>query len=135
VTVPLTRFSPAMFEYLDASGRLVASAVDENGNPVGSENPVAAGAVLNVLVNGLGPVNSRPASGEAPGGFDSTTQATPVVTIGGASAEVQFSGLAPNLPGVYLLRVVVPSGVANGSQPVTLKIDGVEAKGVNTVVR
>ena len=90
---------------------------------------------MNVLVNGLGPVNNRPASGEAQGGFDSTTQATPVVTIGGTTAEVQYSGLAPNLPGVYLVRVLVPSGIASGTQALTLSIDGVEAKSVNTAIR
>jgi minor extracellular serine protease Vpr len=135
VDLTLARHSPGIFEYMDASGRLVASALDENGNPVGSENPVASGAVLNLLVTGLGPVNNRPASGEAPSGMDSTTHAVPVVTIGGAAAEVQFSGLAPNLPGMYLVRVTVPSGIGSGTQAVALRIDGVEAKSVNTVIR
>ena len=135
VKLALSRYSPAVFEYIDASGRSVASALDENGNPVGSENPVAAGAVLSLLVNGLGPVNNRPRSGEAPQGFDSTSQVNPTVTVGGVSAEVQYSGLAPNIPGVYLVRVVVPSGAASGIQAVELKIDGSTAKTVNTVIR
>jgi uncharacterized protein (TIGR03437 family) len=135
VTVPVVSHAPAIFEYFDASGRLVASAVDENNNPVGLENPVAAGAVITLLVNGLGPVNNRPANGAAPGNADSTTQSNPTVTIGGERAEVQFSGLAPNQPGVYQVRVAVPSGFGSGTQPVVLTMNGVNAKTVNTVIR
>ncbi len=137
VTVPVTRYSPGIFETLDASsGRLLAQATDEAGAAVTSDNGAAAGGLLQLVVNGLGPVNNRPASGEVPApGQDSTTQATPVVTIGGAPAEVRYRGLHPKIPGVYQVTVVVPADAASGLQEVKLTIDGVDAKPSTTVVR
>jgi minor extracellular serine protease Vpr len=135
ITVPVTRFAAGIFERTDSAGNTVALATDESGNQVGSENGVAAGSTLNLVVNGLGPVNSRPPSGEAPSNRDSTTHALPVVTIGGVAAEVQYSGLNPDRAGTYLVSVRVPAELGSGPQPVILKVDDVTAKTVNTVVR
>lgn len=135
VTVPVVRYAPGVFETFDSSGRMVALATDENGNAVNADNGVSAGSALNLLVNGLGPVNNRPASGEAPGNADSTTQATPVVTIGGVPAEVRYSGLHPTIPAVYVVSVTVPAEAGSGVQPVKLQIGDAAAKQVNTVIR
>ena len=54
----------------------------------------------------------------------------PLVTIGGLSAQVPFSGLTPQFPGVNQLNVVIPANVATGaSVPVTIQLNGIRHQG------
>ena len=56
------------------------------------------------------------------------TTAQPSVIIGGRSATVSFSGLAPGLIGVYQINVQVPSGAATGDAvPISLSIGEVNS--------
>jgi uncharacterized protein (TIGR03437 family) len=53
------------------------------------------------------------------------------VTIGGLSAIVSYSGLAPTLVGLYQVNALVPAAAAPGNAvPVTIAIGGI---GSNTV--
>jgi minor extracellular serine protease Vpr len=137
VTFPVTRFAPGLFETTDAAiGRVLATATNVDEKAVTSENGVAPGEILHLVVNGLGPVNGRPASGDIPADpAAATTHGVPEVRIAGTQAEVVFSGLHPTIPGAYRVTVRVPEGVASGLQSVNLRIDGVEAKAVDTVIR
>jgi len=65
-------------------------------------------------------VNSPPADGAPASG--QTTIAAPVVTVGGISGAVAFSGLAPGFVGLNQVNVVIPPGVPSGNQPVVLTI-------------
>ena len=42
------------------------------------------------------------------------TVANPVVTIGGKTASLIFSGLAPGFAGLYQVNVQIPTGIAAG---------------------
>ncbi|HXS98965.1 MAG TPA: S8 family serine peptidase [Candidatus Limnocylindrales bacterium] len=124
VTVPLTNYAPGFFSY-SASGLLIADAV--NTAVVGPSNPAVRGQPIQLYCNGLGPVNNQPASGQpAPGDAAhlATTTTTPVVTIGGQPATVQFAGLAPGFVGLYQVNVTVPAGISAGNQPITISIGG-----------
>ena len=127
VTIPIGQYNPLFFQYSDG-GQTVAAATDEKNVLVGSGNPVARGHAIVFYANGLGPVASgtQPPSGD-PSPFSplATTSITPAVTIGGQSAQVLFSGLAPGYVGLYQLNVVVPAGISTGLQPVNLSIGGV----------
>ena len=46
------------------------------------------------------------------------------MTIGGQTAQVLFSGLAPGFPGLYQVNVIVPNSAAVGSQKLTIAIGG-----------
>ena len=46
------------------------------------------------------------------------------VKIGGAKAQVSFSGLAPGFVGLYQVNAVIPSGLAGGNQPVVVTVGG-----------
>jgi uncharacterized protein (TIGR03437 family) len=91
-------------------------------------NPATAGEVLQLYCNGLGPTTNQPASGSpAPSGTltqlaNTTTPVT--VSIGGQSAQVLFAGLEPPYVGLYLVDVIVPTGVAAGNQPITVSVGG-----------
>jgi uncharacterized protein (TIGR03437 family) len=81
-------------------------------------------------VNGLGPVNNQPGSG-FPASTTSITQTTPQmpqVTIGGQSAQVIYSGLAPGYVGLYQVNVTVPSNISAGSEPLSISIGGATSK-------
>ncbi len=124
VTVPLADASPAFFEN---SG--VAAALDQNSAVVTTGNPAKRGQLVQLYMNGLGPVNNQPASGDpATGSPLATTKNAPKVTIGGQDAPVQFSGLAPGFPGLYQVNVTVPSGISAGTAPISLTIGGVTTK-------
>jgi uncharacterized protein (TIGR03437 family) len=89
--------------------------------------PAKPGEYISIYCTGLGAANNQPALGAAsPSNPLATTQATPIVTIGGVQALVQFSGLAPGFVGLYQVNVQVPNGVTAGDQvPVSMTIGGV----------
>jgi adhesin/invasin len=57
------------------------------------------------------------------------------VTIGGVSATVLDSVLAPGFAGVQQVNVLVPPGAPTGSQPVRLTIGGVQSNAANVVIQ
>ena len=128
VTVPVADYAPAFFEI--AVGVVAAIDPGNTANPIiTGVNPARRGTVISLYANALGPVDNTPASGEPAGSAPlSRTTTTPVVTIGGLPAEVQFSGLTPGLPGLYQINVALPAGMPTGNQPVTLSIGGRAAK-------
>jgi len=123
-TVPLATYSPGIFIMNAQTNQ--AAALDANYNLVGPANPATAGAYVQIYCTGLGPVTNQPATG-APALSSplSWTAATPTVSIGGATAPVVFSGLAPGEVGLYQVDAQVPSGIAAGaSVPVTISVGG-----------
>ena len=62
------------------------------------------------------------------------TVARPQVFMAGREAEVLFSGAAPGFPGLYQVNARVPAGVAAGTQPLTMRVDGAASNEVRVVV-
>jgi uncharacterized protein (TIGR03437 family) len=81
--------------------------------PGASAQPVPRGGFITIYCTGLGDVNNHPANGVASAG--ETTKVTPTVTIGGASAPVTFSGLAPGFVALYQVNAQVPANAPTGS--------------------
>lgn len=134
-TLPLTTYSPAFFAYSQGGQELLA-ALDTGNKVITPGNAAVRGQVVELFANGLGPVTNQPATGDpAPSATLSKTQATPTVTIGGADATVEFSGLAPGFAGLYQLNVVVPPGINPGVQPVIVTIGGISSPAVNLPVK
>jgi adhesin/invasin len=96
-------------------------------------NPVTAGETVLIYGTGLGLVSTAQVDGTAANG--ESTIALPSVTIGGASAMVTFSGLAPGFVGLNQVNVMVPSGLATGNQPVVMNVGGVASNSVLLPVR
>jgi minor extracellular serine protease Vpr len=129
-TVPINDYSPSFFEYTEAStGRVLAAALDLNYVLAGTNHPIPRGSFVQLYVNGLGPVNNQPASGEpSPSQTLATTKVTPMVTIGGQTAPVDFSGLIPPYVGLYQVNVKVPTNISAGIQPLVIIQNGVISK-------
>jgi minor extracellular serine protease Vpr len=122
-TVPLANYAPAFF----MNSGTVADAVDNStGALITTANPAAAGEILQLYANGLGPVTNVPASGEPAGAPLSLTTGAVTVSIGGKQATV-FGGtafLAPGFVGLYQINIQVPAGLTPGPQPITVTVGG-----------
>jgi uncharacterized protein (TIGR03437 family) len=133
VTVPLADTAPQFFGGYTPG---TVAALDGNNVAVTAANPVKRGQVVQLYMNGLGPVTNGPASGE----FASSTALTytkaqdTAVTIGGQPATVQFSGLAPGFPGLYQVNAIVPAGISAGTVPISLTIAGATTKALTLPV-
>jgi beta-glucosidase len=124
-TVDLIAFAPGIFtDTVGGTGQ--GFIVDGSNQLVDSSNPAAPGSAIVIYCTGLGAVTNRPTTGtRTPATPLSLTTSTPAVTIGGASAEVLFSGLTPGLIGEYQVNAIVPAGSAIGrAVPVTISIGG-----------
>jgi uncharacterized protein (TIGR03437 family) len=97
--------------------------------------PAHIGDVVQLFVTGLG----RATAGGDPSGKTLTTGSvapasasplyktveTPMVTIGGVAAAVQFSGIAPGFSGLYQINVQIPAGIQTGDDvPIQIEMPG-----------
>jgi uncharacterized protein (TIGR03437 family) len=99
--------------------------------------PVGAGDVVAIFCTGLGAVDQNvPDGAGAPASPLANTVTVPTVTIGGQSAKVLFSGLAPGFVGFYQIDALVPSGITPGNQvPVVVNILGDSSPPVTIAVK
>jgi uncharacterized protein (TIGR03437 family) len=116
---PLPAVAPGIFE-MNAEHQ--AAALDASSRLIGPANPASAGSVVSIYCTGLGPVNVPQTDG-VPAPLDRLiyTDSVPAVMIGGETAQVLFSGLAPGSAGLYQIDVVVPN-VPAGTQPLTVTL-------------
>jgi uncharacterized protein (TIGR03437 family) len=132
-TLKLAQYSPGI---IANSG--IAAAVDYNtASVVTPANPARRGDAVELYVNGLGPVTVTPPSGEPTPATQplSYTGVQPTVTIGGITAQVTFSGLAPGWVGLYQVNAVVPPNTPTGNQPLVVSIGGVPSLAANLPVQ
>ncbi len=78
-----------------------------------------AGAVSPAIATGAAPAAST-ALADLPAPVQKTT-----VTIGGATANIDFIGIPSGLAGVVQINVQIPTGIAVGVQPVVVTVGGV----------
>jgi len=135
-TVTLASYAPGIFA-ANAEGAGQGAILDSNYHLVDVTNPATAGStLLQIYCTGLGPVTNQPATGvPAPSNPLSQTTTQPMVTIGGVTANVQFSGLAPGFVGGYQVNALVPLTSAKGNAvPVVISIGGVQSNTVTIAV-
>jgi minor extracellular serine protease Vpr len=131
VTLALSDYAPAFFENSGA-----VAALDAKYVPITAGNPARQGQVVQLFANGLGPLNSQPASGErATTSPLPTCKSVPTVMIGSKSAPVGFCGLAPGFPGLYQVNATVPAGLTPGANPITVSIGGQTSKSSTLMVQ
>lgn len=132
----LAPFAPGIFTMNQSGSGQGAVEIASTGQlaalPGTGGRPVAQGEYVVIYGTGLGAVSNQPATGAAASAVPlSFTTTSPTVTIGGISAKVTFSGLAPGFVGLYQVNALVPAGVAPGvATSLILSIGGVQS---NTV--
>ncbi len=140
-TVSLAAFAPGIFTLGAQQGAVIISSGEvaaPNGSiPGRSARPAARGEVVVVYCTGLGEVTNRPATGAAASDNPlSLTNTQPAVTIGGVSADIQFSGLAPGFVGLNQVNVQVPANAPTGpAVPLVLTIGGATSNTVTIAVQ
>ena len=87
--------------------------------------------VLVILATGLGAVSPPAVTGASPTAV-SSTQAIPIVVVGGVVAQVLFSGLS-QYPGVYQINVTLGAGTPSGTQVLQLILGGYDSRNDVTV--
>ncbi len=135
-TVNIAPFAPGLFS-VNGQGTGQGSILNAAYEVVDAHNPAVAGStMLRIFCTGLGAVTNPPASGSpALATTLSTTATVPTVTIGGAAANVLFSGLTPGFVGLYEVDVTVPASAATGNDvPVVLTIGGAVSNTVTVAV-
>lgn len=120
VSVPVLTAAPELFT---SSGRAIVQNSDTSLNSPG--NPAKTGSIVTAYLTGSGPVSPAVADGAAaPKSHPAMIVSSVSATIGSASAEVQFAGLAPGFVGLVQLNIVVPSSLTAGAYPLTVTIAG-----------
>ncbi len=95
-----------------------------------SSNPATPGQTIVLYGIGFGPVSDGVTAGTLPSQQDALTLPL-VVSIGTATAQLAYAGLATGLTGLYQINVVVPQVSANNAEPITFTLG--TAKGAQTL--
>jgi len=125
----LGEYAPGIFT-TNGGGAGQGAILDGNYRLVDPSNPAVAGStVVQIYCTGLGPVTNQPATGSpSPNNPLSRTTSQPSVIIGGALANVVFSGLEPGAVGLYQVNALVPSAAAKGNEvPAAVSIGGLQS--------
>jgi uncharacterized protein (TIGR03437 family) len=95
------------------------------------------GDIISIYGTGPGGLNQSPDDGAAPGSNPLIrTKSTPLVYIGGVLADVQFSGLNPDAPGLWQINATIPNlPFITGTVPVRVFMDGVDSNEVTIFVQ
>jgi uncharacterized protein (TIGR03437 family) len=115
--VQATVASPALFT-ADATGTGHLAALNQDSTVNSVSNPASRGQVIQLFGTGQGRVPNAPPDGTPATGLLHTEE-TPTVIIGSSAVDpgdVQYSGLAPNLVGVWQINVRIPDRVAPANQ-------------------
>ncbi|HKE29949.1 MAG TPA: S8 family serine peptidase [Bryobacteraceae bacterium] len=124
-TVPLAAASPGVFATTDTSYQSITAS-----------NPAKRGSTILLFANGLGSVSRPQVSGEPASSAQLVNTSTPAaVSIGGVSAQVAFSGLAPGLVGCYQVNVVIPPNAPTGTEQMVVSVNGVASSPINITVQ
>jgi uncharacterized protein (TIGR03437 family) len=128
---PLQTAAPGLF-----TNGAAAIVQNQDFNVNDSDHPAAAGSTIVAYLTGSGPVS--------PASVDGTPTPTAPLTnitssksakIGSSDAVVSFAGLTPGFIGLVQFNIVVPAGLASGTYPLTVTIDGQTSNAGNIVVK
>jgi uncharacterized protein (TIGR03437 family) len=134
-TISLVPASPAIFTVNQSGGDIGAVLHASDGSLVTAANPARADEFLAIFATGLGGTVPIVASGaQASSDPISNTRIMPTVTIGGISAPVNFSGLAPGFVGLDQINIQVPGGLQPGAQTLILTSNSVASNSVTVSV-
>jgi uncharacterized protein (TIGR03437 family) len=121
---PMNVAAPALYTHdQNGSGQVAAlnilhadGSAYPGGTKNGSDNPIEVGGWIQLYGTGIGPVSGAPPDGEGASGPVSAPS-MPIVYFAGsnAPANVQYFGLAPTLPGVFVINVQVPASIPPGN--------------------
>ena len=133
VAVPVLAAAPGVFTF-DGSRAVAVHWADNT--LITAERPLVPGEAFYIYATGLGAVDNTPPTGAAtPRAPLARTREEPRVTLGGAPADVLFSGLAPDFAGVYQINLRAPVSFAAGNLELLLSAGGATSPSVTVAAR
>jgi uncharacterized protein (TIGR03437 family) len=137
-TLSSTPSSPGIFT-ITMNGRGQAAALNQDNTVNFGTNPAKRGSVIQIFASGAGETTAALAAGEAAPATGNPlvlTKVQPTVTIGGKSAKVQFSGMAPGFVGLWQINAEIPQDVTPGmALPLVITAAGVQSNTVTIAVQ
>jgi uncharacterized protein (TIGR03437 family) len=125
--VALNSASPGLFT-IGGTGTGQVAAQNQDGSTNSATNAEVRGSVMTLYGTGQGFVANAPPDGQAATGPVSTA-VTPQILLGGVyvpSANIQYSGLAPTLVGVWQINFQVPTTAqAGNSVPIIVLMNSI----------
>ena len=125
--IQLTSASPGLF-VIGGGQTGQAAALNEDSTVNSATNPVLRGHVIQLFGTGQGSVPGAPPDGQ-PGTGPLPTPSNPQILLGSAfvpEANIQYSGLAPALVGVWQINFQVPANAQTGtSVPISLLMNSI----------
>lgn len=132
-TFKVVRNAPGLFSQTIDS-RAYAVAFHEDGSLITPAKPAKSGEMISVLGTGLGPFKGNVTDGFFPPTPPPALMDSVGVSAGGHTPTTKWSGAAPGYTGLALTKFQVPSGVAEGTIPVSVHVNGVKSNVVNLPV-
>jgi uncharacterized protein (TIGR03437 family) len=137
-TVTISPAAPGIFTTAQ-SGVGQAAVLNQDNTPNSGINPAKRGSVIQIFATGAGETTPALGAGEAApanGNPLVLTKIQPTVTIGGKSAKVQFSGMAPGFVGLWQINAEVPADVTPSiAVPLVIAAAGVQSNTVTIAVQ
>jgi uncharacterized protein (TIGR03437 family) len=99
------------------------AALNQDNTINSAENPEKVGRVVQLFCTGAGYIPGAPPDGHPAVGLNPTPQTPDPVFVGNQRAEVQYSGLAPALVGVWQINIVIPEQTAAGQARVVIVLN------------
>jgi len=143
LAVTLGASAPGVFQFM---GHAIAVSVNDPTSPAygtivapsGSISglttfPAHVGDILYLYATGLGPTSPVIPTGQGSGTVLASTTANPVVMVGGASAQVLFSGLTSQFPGVYQVNFKVPTVAPGNAVPLQIQMGSITSPATTTI--
>jgi uncharacterized protein (TIGR03437 family) len=130
----INAYQAGIAAYSDGSNNVIAQHADYSY--VTAASPAKPGEVVIIYLAGLGATSPAVASGQAAPTAEPLARVvnTPVVTVDGQSAAVEFAGLAPGFVGLYQIDLQVPASARSGSLPLVITQNGVAGNTTNLIV-
>jgi uncharacterized protein (TIGR03437 family) len=108
------------------------AALNEDNTVNSQTNPIQRGKVIQLFGTGQGVIPNAPPDGTPPTGVVPTAE-KPRVYMGGSTfipdENVQYSGLAPGLVGVWQINAKVPDSVPPGQIQIFVQLRSVASSG------
>ncbi len=137
VTVPVLAAAPGLFftsgNPLDRQSQAAIQNSDYTLNS--PKNPAVAGSTIIAYLTGTGPVSPSVSTGvPSPLNPLSYLSSSYSAMLWPGAATVAFAGLAPGYAGLTQMNIVIPAGLATGTYPLSITINGQAANTGNVSV-
>ena len=135
-TVQVAAAAPGLFVADPLSLAVPGAVLDQDSRLVTDVSPAHRGSVIQIYASGQGATDPFVEDGTARGSLPAAqSKLVPRVYFGGDLAEVLFSGLQPDFPGLWQINVRVPdSPVLSGQTPVFVAIGSHASNAVTVAV-